>query len=125
MEQPEAILVINLFIQLYLYRIIFLAEKCPQKKSLRRQFAQTKTKQQQTNNSISHAAWDMKHMASTLPLECFQKNFTRGSFEGDAPCFLGDPHVVILRGEEMHFLNCATKQQRSCCTISPGVMCLD
>lgn len=77
--------------------------------SLRRQFAQTKTKQQQTNNSISYVAWDMKHMASTLPLECFQKNFTRGSLGGDGPCFLEDLHVGILRGKEMHFLNCTTK----------------
>lgn len=63
----------------------------------------TKAKQQQTNNSISHAVWDMKHKASTLPLECFQQNLTRGSFEGDAPCLFGDlcAHAVILRGEEM------------------------
>jgi len=104
MEQPEVILVINLFISLYLYGIIFLAEKCPQKKSLRRQFAQTEAKQQQTNNSISYAAWDMKYTASTLLLECFQQNFTRGSFEGGAPCLSGDlcAHAVILRGKEMH-----------------------
>jgi len=79
-EQPEVFLMINLFISLYLYGIIFLAEKCPQKKSLWRQFAQTKAKQQQINNSILHAAWDMKHKASVLPLESFQQNLTRGSF---------------------------------------------
>lgn len=81
-----------------------MAEKCPQKKSLRRQFAQTKAKQQQINNSIVHVAWDMKHKASILPLECLQKNLTRGSFEGDAPCLFGDlcAHAVILRAKEIH-----------------------